>query len=132
MRTITHTPPLALVVDTVSAERERAVALLEETDLDVITCASGEAAVEVLQSCGEDVALLLTRASLGSERDGLRLAAAVGKLWPGIRLVVTALEPEACIRDLPRSATCLRRPWLPLDVLVEAHRAVHEPQALVS
>ncbi|MEA1833467.1 response regulator [Methylobacterium durans] len=132
MRTLTHTPPLALVVDSVPAERARAVALLEETELDVITCASGKAAVEVLQSCGNDVALLVTRATLGTERDGLRLAAAVGKLWPGIRLVVTAREPETCTGDLPDSATCLRRPWLPLDILVEAHRAVHEPHPPVT
>ncbi|AWN43325.1 response regulator [Methylobacterium durans] len=132
MRTLTHTPPLALVVDSVAAERARAVALLEETELDVITCASGKAAVEVLQSCGNDVALLVTRATLGTERDGLRLAAAVGKLWPGIRLVVTAREPETCTVDLPDSATCLRRPWLPLDILVEAHRAVHAPHPPVT
>ncbi|MDR7039313.1 CheY-like chemotaxis protein [Methylobacterium sp. BE186] len=131
MRTITHSPPLALVVETVPAERERAVALIEETALDVMACASGEAAIEVLQRCGHDVALMVTRASLDCERDGIRLARAVGKLWPRIRLVVTAGEPEAGAADLPGAATCLRRPWLPLDLLVEAHRAVDRAAPVV-
>ncbi|MFC6051041.1 hypothetical protein ACFPYM_24695, partial [Methylobacterium hispanicum] len=46
---ITHTAPLALVVDESPAARDRAALLLAETDLDPITCASGEAAVAVLR-----------------------------------------------------------------------------------
>ncbi|WP_336490335.1 response regulator [Methylobacterium nigriterrae] len=132
MRKVTHTAPMALIVDDVAADRERAVALLEETELDVITCASGEAAVEVLQRCGEDVAMLFTGPSLAGSMDGVQLARAVGKLWPAIRLVVTSDAPDASARDLPDAAICMKRPWLPLDVLVQAGRAVRRPQPLVA
>ncbi|WP_331296082.1 response regulator [Methylobacterium hispanicum] len=116
---ITHTAPLALVVDESPAARDRAALLLAETDLDPITCASGEAAVAVLRRCGDDVALVLTGASLSGVMDGPRLARAVGRHWPGIHLVVG--RDEAC--TLPPEAVRLHRPWLPLDLLVQAHRA---------
>lgn len=116
---ITHTAPLALVVDESPAARDRAALLLAETDLDPITCASGEAAVAVLRRCGDDVALVLTGASLSGVMDGSRLARAVGRHWPGIHLVVG--RDEAC--TLPAEAVRLHRPWLPLDLLVQAHRA---------
>ena len=130
MRKVTHTAPMALVVGDDAADRARAVALLEETELDVITCASGEAAVEVLQSCGDDIAMLFTGFSLAGEMNGVELARAVGKLWPAVRLVVVS-SPESGALRLPEDAVRMRKPWLPLDVLMQAHRAVRHPDPLV-
>ena len=130
MRKVTHTAPMALVVGDDAADRARAVALLEETELDVITCASGEAAVEVLQSCGDDIAMLFTGFSLAGEMNGVELARAVGKLWPAVRLVVVS-SPESGALRLPEDAVRMRKPWLPLDVLMQAHRAVRQPDPLV-
>jgi CheY-like chemotaxis protein len=121
---------MALVVGDDAADRARAVALLEETELDVITCASGEAAVEVLQSCGDDIAMLFTGFSLAGEMNGVELARAVGKLWPAVRLVVVS-SPESGALRLPEDAVRMRKPWLPLDVLMQAHRAVRHPDPLV-
>ena len=132
MRKVTHVPPLALVVDEDDVARNRAEALLGETELDVITCASGEAAVEVLQRCGEDVALLLTKATLKGDVDGHRLAIAAGELRPGIRVVLSTGTPQTCRERLPGEAVCTRQPWLPLDVLVQAHAALRERQRSVS
>lgn len=60
----THTSPMALVVDEDDTARDRAGVLLGETELDVVTCASGQATVEVLRRRREDVVLLLTMARL--------------------------------------------------------------------
>lgn len=130
MRKITHAAPLALVVDDDRATRVEAETLLGETDLDVITCASGGAAVEVLQRCGEDVVMLLTTATLQGDMDGHRLAAAAGKLRPGIRVVLSTGTPETCRERLPSGAMCTRQPWLPLDVLVHAHAAFRERRSV--
>lgn len=123
---VTHTAPLALVVDGSAPARDRAARLLAETDLDPITCASGEAAVAVLQRCGADVALVLTGAGLSGALDGPRLARAVGRLWPGIRLVVGRDAGSDESGALPAAAVRLHRPWLPLDLLVQAHVAVRD------
>jgi CheY-like chemotaxis protein len=128
MSGITATAPLVLVVDADAAARARAEALLEMTELGVITCASGEAAVEVLQRCGDDVIMLLTADALLGGMDGHRLAAAAGTLRPGIRVVVSTRTPEACRARMPQAAVCTGRPWLPLDILVQAHAALREPR----
>ena len=108
--------------------RARAQALLEPTELGVVTCASGEAALQVLQRCGDDVVMLLTADALQGAIDGHRLAAAAGTLRPGIRVVVSSGEPEACRTRVPREAVCTGRPWLPLDILIQVHAALrHEP-----
>ncbi|AYO83234.1 DNA-binding NtrC family response regulator [Methylobacterium sp. PvP062] len=128
MRKMTHAAPLALVVDDDQATRAEAETLLGETDLDVITCASGEAAVEVLQRCGDDVVMLLSTATLKGEVGGHQLATAAGRLRPGIRVVVSTGTPETCRKRVPVQTVCTRRPWLPLDILAQAHAALREPQ----
>ena len=123
MRKATHLAPLALVVEEDAISRERATLLLKETGLDVITCPSGTAAVDVLQRCGSDISILLTVSTLKGTVAGKRLVRVVGKLWPSVHLVVGSDTPERCREHLPEETSCIRRPWLPLDILVQAHAA---------
>ena len=125
-------PALAVVVVEDATLRGTAVTLLEETELDVVACGSGEAAVEVLRDRGDDVARVLTSAALSGGMDGRRLADVVGTLWPGIRVVMCTITPDACRGLLPEDAVCLHRPWLPLDVLVQAHGTLRVPGRLVA
>lgn len=122
---------LAIVVEDCEATRAVAESLLGETDLEVIGCDNAEAALDVLRERGGDVALVFADIRLAGEMDGLQLAAAVSKLWPCARMVVTSghrLErPEA----LPAQAVFIPKPWRPLDVLVEAERAVSATQPAV-
>lgn len=54
--------------------------------------------------------------------DGFGLARALGLLWPGIPVILATerLDPT----PLPIAVTQLDKPWLPLALLVEAHRAL--------
>ena len=70
--------------------RALAEALLEETELGVIGCDSAEAALNVLQARGGEVALVFADVRLAGEMDGLQLARAVATLWPRARLVITS------------------------------------------
>jgi hypothetical protein len=74
--------------------------------------------------------MLFTGFSLAGEMNGVELARAVGKLWPAVRLVVVS-SPESGALRLPEDAVRMRKPWLPLDVLMQAHRAVRQPDPLV-
>lgn len=122
---------LAIVVEDCEATRALAESLLGETDLDVIGCDSAESALDVLRERGGDVALVFADIRLTGEMDGLQLADAVSKLWPRARMVVTSghrLErPDA----LPPQAVFIPKPWRPLDVLVEAERAVSAAQPAI-
>jgi DNA-binding NtrC family response regulator len=125
MRKAIYRAPLALVVEQDANSREHATILLKETGLDVITCGSGTAAVAVLQRCGSDVAMLLTGSTLQGSMDGKRLAKVVRKLWPRVHLVVGSGTPERCREHLPEETSCIRRPWLPLDIIIQAHASRH-------
>ncbi|GJD53240.1 hypothetical protein OPKNFCMD_6012 [Methylobacterium crusticola] len=118
---------LVLVVEDDPAMRELAVALLEETVLDVVTCATGDEAIALLKDRGGDVAMMFTDVRLPGSLDGVDLARAVQKLWPGIRLVVTSGQAGERLGALPGDVVYLQKPWRALDVLVQVDHAVRHP-----
>lgn len=116
---------VALVVEDDPDARDLAVALLEETELTVVTCESAEAALAVLETRGTDVAMLFTDVRLAGSMDGLSLADAATRRWPGVRVVVTSGYGDE--GRLPDHATYMDKPWRALDVLIQADRAVRTP-----
>lgn len=119
-------PRVALVVEDDPQIRALAEALLEETELVVVSCDSAEGALSVLQARGGDVALVFADVRLAGRMDGLQLARAVATLWPRARLVVTSGH-DLPRPELPQEAVFIAKPWRALDVLVEAERAATEP-----
>ncbi|TNC14974.1 response regulator [Methylobacterium terricola] len=118
---------LVLVLEDDASVREQAVALLQETVLDVVTCATGDEAVALLRERGGEVAMVFTDVDLPGTLDGVALARAVRTLWPGIRLVVTSGRATVRDEDLSDDVVHLRKPWRALDVLVQVDHAVRRP-----
>ena len=121
-------PQVALVVEDEARAHELAVALLQETSLNVVETDSAEAAVAVLQRCGGEVALVLADVRLAGAMDGVDLARVIAKLWPRARIVVTSGDPGDRLKRLPDTATYLPKPWRGLDMLLQAEKATREPQ----
>jgi DNA-binding NtrC family response regulator len=130
---ITHPEPhVALIVEDDADVRELAAALLEETELDVVEVGSAEAALECLQERGGEVAMLFADVRLPGEMNGVQLAKAACTLWPMVRIVLTSGDPGARSDDLPECVTFMPKPWRGLDVLVQAEKAIHQPQPPVT
>lgn len=125
-------PRIGLVVEDDPEIRRLAVALLEETELDVAEVESADAALTYLQEHGDEVALIFADVRLPGTMDGVQLAKAVYKRWPTIRIVLTSGAASTSLNGLPGSVTFMPKPWRGLDVLIQADRAVHEPQPSVS
>lgn len=125
-------PHIGLVVEDDPEVRELAVALLEETKLDVAEVESADAALTYLQEHGGEVALIFADVRLPGSMDGVQLAKAVYKLWPTIRIVLTSGAASTSLDGLPEVVTFMPKPWRGLDVLVQAEKAVHQPQPPVS
>ena len=125
-------PHVALIVEDDPDVRDLAAALLEETDLDVVEVESADAALAYLQERGGEVAMMFADVRLPGDMDGVQLAKAACTLWPTIRIVLTSGDPGAVSDDLPDGVTFMPKPWRGLDVLVEAEKAVREPQAPVT
>ena len=125
-------PHLALIVEDDADVRALAAVLLEETPLDVVEVDSAEAALDCLQERGGEVAMMFADVRLPGEMDGVQLAKAACKLWPTIRIVLTSGDPDAQTNDLPDCVTFMPKPWRGLDVLMQAEKAIHDPQPPVT
>ena len=115
--------PIALIVEDDSDLRELAAALLEETDLRVIECEDAEQAMSALVREGDDVALVFADIRLPGLLDGVDLARRVKALWPHISMIVTSGYAARRPRSLPDNVTYMPKPWLALDVLMQAEHA---------
>jgi DNA-binding NtrC family response regulator len=116
--------PLALIVEDDADQRHLAAALIEETDLDVVECESAEAALAVMQRCGERILLLFVDIRLPGIIDGVDLARAVRKHWPHAKVIVTSGDPGDRLSSLPREAAYMGKPWRALDVLIVAEQVL--------
>ena len=125
-------PHVALIVEDDPDLRDLAAALLEETDLDVVEVESADVALAYLQERGGEVAMMFADVRLPGEMDGVQLAKAACTLWPTIRIVLTSGDPGAVPDGLPDGVTFMPKPWRGLDVLVEAERAIQQPQPPVT
>jgi CheY-like chemotaxis protein len=109
-------------VDDDPLQRELIAILLEETGLDVIPAASSEEAVNVLRISARKIVLIVTALDLPSFMDGVRLAT-YAQQWPWIRVVVTSHDEDVA-EELPHPAVVMRKPWLPLNMLIQADKAM--------
>jgi hypothetical protein len=76
--------------------------------------------------------MLFVDVRLPGEMDSVQLARAACKLWPTVRVVLTSGDPSAQSDDLPECVTFMPKPWRGLDVLVQAEKAIHDPQPPVT
>jgi CheY-like chemotaxis protein len=123
---------LVVVLEDDPTTRERAITLLKQTVLDVVTCETGADAVSLLQERGNEVAMVFADMHLPGTMDGVELARAVQTIWPSIRLVVTSCSAEDRIEELPSGIIHLRKPWRALDVLMQVDRAMRCPNLTVT
>ncbi len=114
----------ALIVEDEASVRELASALLEESELHVIECESGEAALSVLQRRGDTVALCFIDIRLPGLIDGIDLARLIETYWPHVTVIVTSGNPGERLNGLPKSAVYMQKPWRALDVLIAAERVL--------
>ena len=125
-------PHIALVVEDDPHVRELAAALLEETKLNVVEVETAEAALDCLQERGGEVAMIFADIRLQGTMDGVQLAKAACTLWLTIRVVLTSCAASAALEGLPPCVTFMPKPWRGLDVLVEAEKAINQPQLPVT
>jgi two-component system cell cycle response regulator CpdR len=114
---------LALVVEDDPLQRESIVTLLEESDMDVIACESGEAAQMVLEHVGGCLTTLLTDVSLAGSMDGIELAQIAHERYPALRIVVISANPR--ISRLPDGTKFIAKPWSPLELLRQTQTIWH-------
>ena len=115
--------PIALIVEDDPDLRVLGAALLEETELRVVECEDAEKAMAVLAREGDNVALVFADVRLPGLLDGVDLARRVKAVWPHISIIVTSGYSARRPETLPDNITYMPKPWLALELLMQAERA---------
>jgi DNA-binding NtrC family response regulator len=120
----------ALVVEDDAELRSLTAALLEEEQLGTIECESAEAALAILLTGGQDIAMIFADVRLRGAMDGIDLAWEVKQRWPLLPIVLTSGHPRERERvcRLPPGVAFLPKPWQPFNVLVVAEEALAHTQ----
>src|ERR1700738_521628 len=105
---------IALVVEDDPIQRAVLADLLKEEGLEVVECASLEAAELVLASTGTELRALVTDVNLAGDRSGVELAHAKRK-FP--RLNVVMVSGHGPPPYIPQDIRFLMKPYLPDELL---------------
>lgn len=120
--------PLALVVEDDSDQRDLIGAILEESEVGVIGCASAEDAIGLLEKIGERTVFVLADVDLSGTMDGIDLARRVKDRWPRAHVVTTSGGcDKRRLARLPAQTRHLEKPWRALDLIIEIERAIAAP-----
>lgn len=105
---------VTLLVEDDPLQREIMSDLLREEGLEVVECATAEAAELGVASTGSELLALITDQHLAGDMTGSDLAAFARGRHPKLNIIVISGSPVA---PLPPRAIFLRKPFVPIDLL---------------
>ena len=94
---------------------DEAISLL---NVDVISCASADEALSILEN-EPMISLVVTDISMPGSMDGLELSKVIWSLRPALPVIVTSGNGSVSIEIFPANAVFLRKPWS-IDTLHQA------------
>ena len=93
-----------------------AIDLVEYAGFRAFAASNADNAVAILERT-PGIAIVFTDVDMPGSMDGLRLAAAVRRRWPPIRVVVTSGHVHVDRSDLPDGVTFFAKPFDPAKVV---------------
>ena len=105
---------IALVVEDDPFQRAFVADLLKEEGLQVVECASAEAAELVLASTGNELRALVTDINLAGDMSGLELAQFAKRQFPDLNVVIVSGRGWP---DVPHDTGFLMKPYMPDQLL---------------
>lgn len=107
---MTTEKPVILVVEDEVVVRDMAVAIAEDAGLAVLSVATADEAIAILETRA-DVRLVFTDVQMPGSMDGLRLAHAVRDRWPPVEVIVTSALANIGLEDLPERGRFFAKPY---------------------
>ena len=102
--------PVVLVVEDDWLIRLIAVEIVEDAGLVAIEAANADEAIAILE-CRADIALIFTDVDMPGSMDGLKLAHAVRRRWPPIKIIIVSGKTHLSNADLPSDARFFSKPY---------------------
>src|SRR5215212_3015585 len=85
----TPSSPNVLVVEDEMVLRMRAVDIVEDAGFEPIEAVNADEAIQILET-RDDISMLFTDIQMPGSMDGLKLAHAVHKRWPHIKIILVS------------------------------------------
>jgi CheY-like chemotaxis protein len=116
-------PAVVLVVEDEMLLRMRAVDMVEDAGFTSVEAVDADEAVAILES-RSDIALLFTDIQMPGSMDGLKLAHAVHKRWPPIKIILVSGQLKLANIDIPADSRFFGKP-------LEAKKMIAEMQSMI-
>ena len=110
--------PIVLIVEDEMLPRMRAMELVEDAGYASVEAVDADEAFAILES-RSDIALLLTDIHMPGRMDGLRLAHAVHKRWPPIKIIVVSGQLKLLDIDIPADSRFFEKPLEAATMIAE-------------
>ena len=120
-------PPVILVVEDEMLPRMRAIDMVEDAGYTSVEAVDADEALAVLES-RSDIALLLTDIQMPGSMDGLKLAHAVRKRWPPIKIILVSGQLKSANIDIPADSSFLEKPLEAKKILAQMRRLLGDAE----
>ena len=90
--------------------------VLKDSGYEVIATTNADEAIAVLES-RDDIGIMITDINMPGSMDGLRLAAAVRRKWPPIKIIITTGNGRPRDDQMPEHSQFLAKPYSSMRVL---------------
>jgi CheY-like chemotaxis protein len=114
--------PTALVVEDDRDQRALVGTLLEECDMKVVECETGEAAAVAMEHLRDTLVMIFVDVNLAGNMTGVELATLARQRLPHVSVVLTS---GSDVPKVPPDTVFMAKPWRALDLLRVAESARH-------
>ena len=119
----TGSPPNVLVVEDEMLLRLRAIDIVEDAGFTPIEAVNADEALLILKS-RSDISLLFTDIQMPGSLDGLKLAHAVHKRWPAIKIILVSGQVKLSDADKPADSRFFGKPLEVKQMIAELQEMV--------
>src|SRR5580704_12960294 len=116
-------PPNVLVVEDEMMLRLRAVDIVEDAGFTPIEAVNADEALSILES-RSDISLLFTDIQMPGSIDGLKLAHAVHKRWPSIKIILVSGQVSLSTAEKPADSRFFGKPLEVKQMIAELQEMV--------
>lgn len=114
--------PTALVVEDDRDQRALVGTLLEECEMKVVECETGEAAAIAMEHLRDTLVMIFVDVELAGRMNGVELAVLAHRKLPHVSVVLTS---GGAVPEIPADTVFMQKPWRALDLLRLVESAKH-------
>ncbi len=119
----TPSSPIVLVVEDEMVLRMRAVDIVEDAGFNPLEAVNADEALSILES-RSDISLLFTDIQMPGSLDGLKLAQAVHKRWPAIKIILVSGQVNLSDAEKPTDSRFFGKPLETAQMIAEIQELV--------